>query len=408
MCGDEWLPVPVGIDARQWLTRAGCRNVLVVVHTVTSCHTMLDVVGCVESDPRVQVVFTVAPDAFGNGAGELVRGLGGIVLPWYQARRERFDLALAAAYGGLHELHAPLMVLSHGAGYGKRVPAGGPEAPVYGLDAQRLTRNGRVLPAAVVLSHDDQLAVLRRQCPPAVPVAVVAGDACYDRLLASLHLRDRYRAAYRVGRGQELVVVSSTWGPRGLFGHHRDLLPELMTQLPADRYRVGALLHPAVWSAHGHRQVRAWLDDCRQAGLILNEPEADWRALLIAADHVIGDHGSVTAYAAAIGRPVRYVSAEQPSATSDGSPQALVRDRAVRLDPDRPLLDQLRHANPAGGVDRKAVVRLLTSRPGRADRVLRRTMYRLMRLPEPGRHRRARPVSVPATASARLTSGATR
>jgi hypothetical protein len=226
-------------------------------------------------------------------------------------------------------------------------------------------------------------------------VAVVAGDACYDRLVASLPVRDRYRAAYRIRDRQELVVVASTWGRRGIFGHHRDLLPELMTQLPGQRYRVGALLHPAVWSAHGHRQVRAWLEDCRQAGLILNEPAADWRALLVAADYVIGDHGSVTAYAAAIGRSVRYLSAERPAATSDGSAQALVRDTAVRLDPAAPLRDQLRRAAPGRGVDRAAVVRLLTSRPGQAEQVLRQTMYRLLRLPEPGRHRRAQPVPVP-------------
>lgn len=396
MCGCEWVAVPVGMDAGRWVSRVGCRNVLVVVHTVASCQVLLDVVAGVEVDPRVQVVFTVAPDAFGNGVAELVRGLAGVVLPWCQARRERFDLALAAAYGGLHELHAPVMVLAHGAGYGKRVPRGGRAAPVYGLDAQRLTRDGRVLPAAVVLSHDSQLAVLRRQCPAALPVAVLAGDLCYDRLVASLRLRERYRAAYRIGAGQELVVVASTWGRRGIFGHHRNLLPELMTQLPADRYRVGALLHPAVWSAHGHRQVRAWLDDCRQAGLILNEPEVDWRALLVASDHVIGDHGSVTAYAAAIGRSIRYLSAERAAVTTDGSAQALVRDTAIRLDPGRPLHDQLRRPEPGKGVDRAAVVRLLTSRPGLAEQVLRRTVYRLLRLPEPGRHRRARPVPVPA------------
>ena len=390
MC--EWVAVPVGIEAGRWVSRAGCRNVLVVVHTVARCQVLLDVVGGVEADPRVQVVFTVAPDAFSYGVAELVRGLGGIVVPWCQARRERFDLALAAAYGGRHEVHAPGLVVAPGAGYGKRVGDG----PVYGLDAQRLTRDGRVVPAAVALSHESQLGVLRRQCPAAVPVAVLAGDACYDRLVASLRLRERYRAAYRVGAGQELVVVASTWGPRGIFGHHRDLLPELMTQLPGKRYRVGALLHPAVWSAHGHRQVRAWLADCRQAGLILNEPAADWRALLVAADHVIGDHGSVTAYAAAIGRSVRYLSAEQPAATTDGSAQALVRDTAVRLDPDAPLRDQLRRPAPGRDVDRDAVVRLLTSRPGRAEQVLRRTMYRLLRLPEPGRHRHARPVPVPA------------
>ncbi|MFC7740294.1 hypothetical protein ACFQXA_03960 [Nocardiopsis composta] len=33
-------------------------------------------------------------------------------------------------------------------------------------------------------------------------------------------------------------------------------------------------------------------------------PEQGWQAALVAADAVIGDHGSVTYYAAALGRPV--------------------------------------------------------------------------------------------------------
>ena len=107
----EWLPVPVGIDAPRWVTRADCRNVLVIVHTVASGLRLLDVVELIESDSRVQVVFSQAPDAFGNGVADFLRAVGGVVLPWQQARRERFDLALAAAYGDLHEVHAPLLVM---------------------------------------------------------------------------------------------------------------------------------------------------------------------------------------------------------------------------------------------------------------------------------------------------------
>ena len=393
----EWSRAPVGIDASRWVTRTGCRTVLIVVHTIVSCQRLLDVVEYLEDDPRVQIVFTVAPDALNQGLSEYLHNLGALVLPWPQEIRERFDLALAASYGGLHELHAPLMVMAHGAGHGKPTRPtgrGGPvlaEPVVYGLDAQRLTRNGEVLAAAVVLSHDGQLDVLRRQCPAALPVAVVAGDPCFDRLVASLAWRKRYRQALGVGDRQELVVVSSTWGRDGLFGQWPDLLPLLMDQLPAQRFRIAALLHPAVWCAHGRRQVRAWLRDCREAGLILLDPEEDWRSLIIAADQVIGDHGSVFAYSAAIGRRVLHLAPGLEAVTS-GSAQELVTTNASRLDPRRPLLPQLRTVR---SVNHEAVAKLLTSRPGQADLVLRQTMYRLLGLTEPGRHRRTTPVPVP-------------
>jgi hypothetical protein len=137
--------------------------------------------------------------------------------------------------------------------------------------------------------------------------------------------------------------------------------------------------------------VRAWLADCRQAGLILPEPDADWRALLVASDRVVGDHGSVTAYAAAIGRPVLRLPGGTP-ALNPRSAQHLVLTRAGELDPDRPLPPQLAAMPPA---QPDPVIAALTSRPYRAELVIRRTLYRLLQLAQPGRHRRATPVPVP-------------
>lgn len=394
----EWLPAPIGIGAERWTSRPGCRSMLVVVHTVTSANRLLDVVEYVESDPRVQTIFTVAPDVFNHPAGRLLDDLGALVMPWEQAVRERFNLAVAAAHGGLHQLHAPLMLMAHGAGRGKLTrPSdhGGPKVArptVYGLDAARLVRDGRVLASAMLLAHDSEREILRRQCPDALPVTVVAGDPCFDRLVASQPWRGRYRRALGVAEGDTLVVVSSTWGGDGLFGHSPDLLPRLLDELTPDRHRVAALLHPAVWTAHGSRQVRAWLRDCRAAGLILPRPTDDWRALLTAADVVVGDHGSVTAYAAGLGRPVLLLCPAVDAA--EGSAQARVLATASRLDPGRALLPQLRAARPA---DRTAVVAALTSRPGQAARLIRGTMYRMLGLPERGTHRPVTPVPVPHT-----------
>lgn len=398
----EWSPVPVGIDAQRWVTRQSCRNVLVVVHTVTSAHRLLDALELVESDPRIQAVFCQAPGVFGNGVAEFLRATQGVVLPWEQAVRERFDLALAAASSGsLHQIHAPLVVMPHGAGRGKLCVPPDRATPlarptVYGLDAQRLTYDGRVIASAVVLSHDGEFDVLRRQCPEAVEAAVVAGDLCYDRLVVSLPLRREYRAALGVGAGQELLVVTSTWGRHSLFARCANLLPRLLEELVPCGFRVAALVHPAVWFGHGPRQVRAWLADCVDAGLLLIGPEIDWRAAVIAADHVIGDHGSVSVYAAAVGRPVTQVEPPPAAVTAPGSPHSVLRGRAPRLALGRPLLRQLRQAgrrHTPGHAD--AIARRLTSRPGTAGAELRRTMYRLLRLPEPGRHRRITPVPVP-------------
>ena len=51
---------------------------------------------------------------------------------------------------------------------------------VFGLDTQSLVSGGMVVPSAIVLPHKADLAVLGRQCPEALPAAVVVGDPCYD------------------------------------------------------------------------------------------------------------------------------------------------------------------------------------------------------------------------------------
>ncbi|WP_428965697.1 hypothetical protein [Micromonospora fluostatini] len=402
----EWPKAPIGIDAGHWISRPVRRTVLAVAHSMVSCQRLLDVIGLIEGDTRIQVVFTVGPDVFNHRVAGYLERLDALVLPWQQAVRERFDLAVAAAHGGLRHLHAPLLVMAHGAGHAKpvrSVPDGlppGTDPPVYGLDAQRLLHDGRVLASA--LAHDHELDVLRRQCPPALDAAVVVGDPCLDRLVASLSRRRAYRHALGVDDDQRLVVVSSTWGRDGLFGHRPDLLPTVLADLPARRYRVAALLHPAVWDAHGHRQVRAWLRDCLAAGLLLPDPTVDWRSLVVAADHVVGDHGCVPAYAAAIGRrmlllPDPPARPGSPPPVAEGTPQHLVGVGASRLAPHRPLAPQL---DAARRIDHRAVAAAVTSRPGRAGPLLRRTMYRLLRLAEPARHhRRAEPLPAPCPAA---------
>jgi hypothetical protein len=372
--------LPIGIDAERWITRTGCRNVLVAVHTVVAGQRLLDIVDLVESDPRVQLVYTQAPDVFGQGVGGFLRSVGALEIPWAEARRERFDLALAAAYGGLDQLHAPVIVMPHGAGYGKRAAGHG---GVYGLDAQRLMKDGKVLVATVVLAHDQEREVLARQCPDALPAAMVAGDPCYDRMLLSTGMRAAYREALGVPPGDQLLVVTSTWGRTSLFGNSIQFLQSLTNELRRTRVHVAALIHPQVWWCHGRRQVLAWLTEPRAAGMIVPEPEMDWRAVVIAADFVIGDHGSPSVYAAAMGKPV--VCTDSPvDQLNDTSAQALLAADAPKLVRSMPVLPQIRAAR---AVDTRTVVERLTSNPGQAHRLLRAEIYRLLDLSIPGRHR---------------------
>lgn len=262
----RWLNGPVGMDAHSRVLRTGCRTVLVVVPFVVAGTRLMDVLPLLEADHRVVVMFTVPPTPNGtmcDGAEDFVRAHGGLLLPWHQAVQCEFDLVLAASDSAVSHLHGKVLLLPHGVGsMGSRLRprSSGPHAlPVHGLDRATLMCRGRLVPSALPLTHDDELVVLRDSCPEAVPVAVVAGDICFDRLMASLPSRNRYRGALGLGKAQRLVTVTSTWQPESALGRHPDLLDRLMRELPPDEYRVAAILHPNIWAIHGPWMVRAWL-----------------------------------------------------------------------------------------------------------------------------------------------------
>lgn len=374
---DDWLEVPVGRDAARWATAATERTVLAVVHTVAGVTQLLDAVELLECDRRVQIVFVRAPDVLNGGTAEFLRGLGAVVVPWQQATRSRFDLALVTDSAGAHRLDAPVLSLPHGVMNNKVWPPG----LVVGLSAPWLTWYGRVVPATVALSHVDLLAVLADQCPPAVPAARVVGDLCLDRLAVSRRHRTRYRSALGVPPGRGLVAVCSTWGRESMFGRPGALLPDLVSGLVRDRYAVVAGLHPAAWFGHGPRQVMAWLREPRRLGLGLVDP-IGWRGLLAAADVVVGDHGSATIYAAAAGVPVLHVPGAAEAA-GPGSALAALAACAPALDAERSLPVQFGHAVAMSAGVRDAVAARVSSEPGRAARLLRTEMYRLLGLDEP-------------------------
>jgi hypothetical protein len=388
----SWVLGPVGVDAEHRVTQAGCRTVLVMVPTVAAGHRLLDLIGLLEGDHRVQVVFTVpATIERWQGPEEFVRAHHGLLLPWSQAAQHTFDLVLSASHREINRVRGKLLLISHGAGsvrsrrYSRK--AGGATRTTTGLDRELLTYRGRVIPRMIALPHDSELAALRRRCPEALPFATVTGDICLDGMRASLPYRQRYRQALGIAGDQTLVTVSSTWSRDSTFGQQPGLYRRLLAELPQDRYRLAAVLHPNIWSVHGRWQVRAWLADCIRSGLLVIPPEEGWQAAMVAADHVIGDHGSTTMYAAAIGRPITLATFPD-RAIRPGSLAYHLARTALRLDHNRPIQPQLTTTQPAPDV----FADLLTSRRGMAAALLRAGIYRLLELSEPRTRSVARPV----------------
>lgn len=401
---EGWIRVPVGPGADRWATRSAALRVLLVVHNVTSATRLLDVWPLFRDDFRVQGLITCTGSSpFRAGVAELMAGTGLPVVPWEQALRTPVELAVTASFGGeLRKIKGKLAVLSHGVGYNKRLatpdtghrtPDTGrlsPESvdPVFGFSPPwLLDDDGKPVADLMVLSHPEQLDRLRAACPPAAAGAEIAGDPCFDRMLAARRHRERFRRALGVRRGQRLVLLNSTWNPESLFGNAgpEDLLPALLprltAELPADEFRLAAVLHPNIWHGHGPGQIRAWLDRARRSGLALVDPLDGWRQALIAADAVIGDHGSVSYYAAALGTPVLLGARPLDRLAAESPVAAFVRE-APLLDPYAPLRRQLEELL-AGHRPHPGPARLTTSVPGASAGLLRRAFYSLAGVAEP-------------------------
>jgi len=291
-----------GGDSR-WQTRSPARTVVLAGRTTTSTIRLLDTMWFFGADDRVQLRFTVNETSrFSTGAREVL-GAAGVrrLIPWPAVGQTRYGLLVSASENlDFHELHAEqrVLVLPHGIGFNKIVPsADGPR--LAGLPPAKALRTGRV---TVVLAHPDQREQLLAACPEIDGHTVVTGDPVYDQLRGSLRLAEHYRHRLRTG-DRRLVFLSSTWGATSQLGRVRDLATRLLGTLPADRYQVAMAVHPNVWAEHDV-DVRRWLHHATKAGLVLLPPERGWHAALVAAHLVIGDHGSVSLYAAALGKPL--------------------------------------------------------------------------------------------------------
>ncbi|WP_329562872.1 hypothetical protein [Kitasatospora sp. NBC_01266] len=373
-----------------------CKKVLVVIHTQVYGMRIKDLLVLFHGDLRVSVVFTVAPHAFNDGTERVLAALGGTVLPWQCAIATEFDLILTAGSQGMEQLRGPLVRVSHGAGHiSLSRPADGPARAIGSLSRSYLTWDGKLVPRALALAHRADLDTLADNCPEALPIAEVVGDGGYDRLAAGLPHRDAYRQALGLAADERFVLICSTWGRGSAFHRLDSLLPRLLTELPGRQYRTALMVHPNVFSGHGSWQVRSWLGSATDGRLALIAPGADWQPLLIAADFIIGDHGSVTLYGALTGAPI--LLAQYPyRQVNQASPAALLARTAPALSPTRPLPEQLAYAaEQYRPQEYTAIADLITSEPGAFNRNMRRLLYRILELGEPAHRPETEPLALP-------------
>ncbi|MFF8732270.1 hypothetical protein ACF073_38290 [Streptomyces sp. NPDC015171] len=373
----------MGDDAHLWSTFRGERTLVVAARTVTSTARVLECLpALLRGDSRVTVVFGYDPtSAFNDGVLDLLHDAGCRIMPWSQLGSIAPDLILSASENiDVPEGDCPVLVLPHGVGFQKLVPdSRAPRSRLSGVVPDSVLESGR---AWLAISHPDQEQQLLATNPRTANRTLLIGDPCFDELTVSLPQAAAYRRALGVTDGRRLVVVSSTWGPTSLLGRYPQLPAELLAALPYDEYRVAAVIHPNVWSAHGSWQIRTLQAAALEAGLLLMPTVHAWRSALVAASVVVGDHGSVTLMGAALGKPV--LLATFGSDAVPGTAGAHLGQTAPRLDPRGDLRRQVEAAVQGHTPESyPAISDLAFAEPGLALARLRAALYRLLELAEP-------------------------
>ncbi|MEU5871716.1 hypothetical protein AB0A73_09170 [Glycomyces sp. NPDC047369] len=296
-------------------------------------------------DERLRIAYALIPGSrFASGAPGFAERNGIDLLPWTTARDLDPDLIVTSSPDPcLYEAGAPVVSLPHGAGHNRLRPE---LSGVSGLSPEQIRGPEGQVPDLLALPGPAAARRLAIDCPEALPHAEVCGDVCFERLRASAAARDAFRGALGVAPSQQLVVLSSTWDVTALARRDRTLPERLHAELPLDEFALAYIPHPNDDLAGGPQPVgllRPYLAN----GLIMVPPDEGWRAVVDAADCLIGDHGSVTFYAAALGVPT-LLAAFGAGNMPPEMPLAHFGRSAPRFDRSAPAAPQIRAAIAAG------------------------------------------------------------
>ncbi|MCD5348781.1 hypothetical protein LR393_01665 [Kineosporia mesophila] len=319
-----------------------------MARTITSAVRLLDELDVLRGDDRIAVSFWLDERSrFSHGARDLLLQRGVRILTDDEQQKQSFDLILTASENTAipEDIETPILLLPHGVGFHKhlRDVDGTPR-----LSGVTLTNRPGL---RVAIAHESQRTQLSHVAPELAGKAVLTRDSYFDRLRASQPLRTLYREALHVGP-RRLVLISSTWGEQALLTRQPDLPSRLLAALPADEFAVALALHPNLWSAQGDWQIRTRLAEALDAGLLLVPAGQGWPASVVAADLVVGDHGSVTFYSAALGRPILLTGDGGPEMVPE-TPMHRLISSATRLR-GTDLRDQVSDASPVSPAIRDA------------------------------------------------------
>lgn len=296
------------------------------------------------------------------------------VFPW--------DLAVVADHdeeGTPDPDRCPVVRLQHGVP-GKRLDDG-----IYAFGPRSFDDEGRLRFTRILVSSEATRRLATRIDPAFADVVAVVGSLDDDRLLAEARHRDEHRRRLGIAPGDVVVLVTSTWGPSGLFQRLGDALLREAHALQGEfRFILSAHGLDYQPGPPGERVWGEYIASQTSQGFLVRDPGEDWVPYLVACDVVLTDHTSVATHAVLINRPVVHIRVPE-GLLEPGSPIQRLHELTPEVREDASDLGDVLRAALLDGPhhELRDLATQLNSYPGEAASRIRRETHDLLRLEIP-------------------------
>ena len=201
----------------------------------------------------------------------------------------------------------PTLFTNHG------IPSGLVDGECYEYGKGCYDEKGRIRYTRILAASEADRRVALAMDPGLSEKVLVVGSLKGDRLVEMARTRDEIRHRLGIGRGEVLVLITSTYGPHCLFNMMGDALLVEIRRL-SHLFRFALTIHPMEYRspATGTRSWGDRLSDLRREGFLVADPGERWEPYLVASDVIVADHTSLALYGMALRRP--YVYAPIPEA----------------------------------------------------------------------------------------------
>ncbi len=359
----------------------GTRNVLFASHSTLTASYLAEIWELVRNDPSVRCYLTLQrPEHHRGDWSESKAQIPVPEIPQWSANLQPWDLVVMADHAGAFLPLAtpwrhPVLRISHGIG-GKRI-----DGEDYFYGSRIRDRRARLIYTQLFESSESRRDQAIASEPNLKAHIAVVGSLRADKLTAAAEKKKIHRASQRI----PTVLIASSWGQGNLFSRFDEALIAAAEPLKK-RYRFVLRPHPHLLraSTSGGRNWQAVFDEYVRRGFAYSPPSERLVDAVSDADVVVVDDLTSVGLLAVLAGVKVVVAPSGSESAGRNTFLVRLRDMVPALNAPTDLdgaLSAVTKAWPPAGLS--TLLNEMNSEPGRSEMLMRREVYRLLRLDTP-------------------------